>query len=644
MIGSVVVDLGDLGSPGVKRSRAWRGAVEFVAALEARRPDLVGRYLVLPGQRPPAELAQLLAGKTAEPRTPGSIPDGAVVFHTLNVLDLSRPLKEIWPPEVEHFGLAYSATVHDVIGLRSDSAAAANRRYRRRYRSRCEAFRQADALLAVSSATRRDLIRLGGADPSAVVMVGSGEPWGDVVARAAEVWEALACRGRRPWHRTSRLAFVSPFSPIASGVARYSSRLAEALSQELEVVAPGTMLDRFADALDRPPPDSNQPPHSSQSPYSSQSPDSSLPTSKAPAKPDGAFDARVFVEIDHAVGGYDRVVYVLGNSEFHSGALAALRRRGGTVMAHDVRMTGLLRLSSHRRGAVPGGVEGALRRVHGDELADELGAGAGIEANIEQSGLLLLGDIAAHADRVLVSSEAARRLAVAEVGPDFADRVSVVPFAMALEASELQMVAIARQRAADGPPLVISFGIVDPSKLPRVLVRAVAAVQSEPPLELAFVGPVSERLTEELTGLAQDLGIGARVHVTGHQERSAYIDALGSARVAVQLRAGFFGEASAAVGDCLAAGLPTVVSDIGWMGDLPDETVVKIDTSDDRAVERLAETLQALLDDPARRASLSEHAAEHAARQTFAQSAAALIVALELAVPPGSPAPEPVSD
>jgi glycosyltransferase involved in cell wall biosynthesis len=124
--------------------------------------------------------------------------------------------------------------------------------------------------------------------------------------------------------------------------------------------------------------------------------------------------------------------------------------------------------------------------------------------------------------------------------------------------------------------------------------------------------------------------LGGRLQVTGHVERSAYLGYLGRATLAVQLRKGFFGEASAAVGDCLAAGLPTVVSDIGWMGDLPADAVVKVDSSAEGGVEELAKALRSLLDDAPRRAALSARAAEYAAQQTFRRAAAALVSALGL--------------
>jgi glycosyltransferase involved in cell wall biosynthesis len=244
----------------------------------------------------------------------------------------------------------------------------------------------------------------------------------------------------------------------------------------------------------------------------------------------------------------------------------------------------------------------------------------------------LLADIVPHADQLLVSSAAARRLAETDVGPEFVGRLGVLPFAMALDEDELEAVAAARRgRPESDRPLVGSFGIVDPTKLPHLLVSAVAALRGNTDIQIAFVGPVSDALADRLRTQASELGLGERIHITGRVERSVYLEYLGRATVGVQLRAGFGGEASAAVGDCLAAGLPTIVSNLGWMADLPVGTAVKLDyVSASSASEELAGELADLLDHPDRRARLSERAAAYAADHTFTRAAAALMAALRL--------------
>jgi len=610
--GPVVVDLRALQTPDTQDSAVVGYCYDFVNAIERHRPDLVCRYLLAPDAPPPGDLGDLSAsGKLTYGGTDAAIPECARVYHSLSVLDLEATTTAIWPAVVEHLGLAYSASVHELIQPRDAGELLADPLLRRRYMARCSVLRLADALLAVSPATRRDLIELVDVDPTVITVVGGAPPWQEVVERSAEVFERLARRPRRPWRKETRVALVSPFPPIVSGVARYSSHLAPALAAELAAVRPEATLDCFADGLDQ------------------------LPAGAAQARGRGdSYDARHLIDIELAHGGYERVIYVLGNSQFHSAALASLRLRSGIVMAHDVRLTQLLRLSAHVYGAVPGGLEGAIRRAYGDAVPEGVGRDDTIsDTEIERYGVLLMRDIAPYADRVLVSSQAALALAAADVGAEYSGRLGVLPFAMALDTDELAVVAAARQqRGRDDRPLVASFGIVDPIKLPYLLLEAFASVHGGSDAELAFIGPISEALSDRVSEHASKLGIGERVRITGHLQRSAYLDYLGRTTVAVQLRAGFSGEASAAVGDCLAAGVPTIVSNIGWMADLPDDVVVKIDPSAaSSGVVELGRELAGFFDDPEWRAGLSERAAAYAAEQTFARTATALVTALGLA-------------
>ncbi len=84
--------------------------------------------------------------------------------------------------------------------------------------------------------------------------------------------------------------------------------------------------------------------------------------------------------------------------------------------------------------------------------------------------------------------------------------------------------------------------------------------------------------------------------VTGRVATEAYLAWLDRAEVAVQLRASFSGEASAAVGDCLARGVPLIVSDVGWMGELPDNAAAKVPV--EVTPGGLAEACARLLEDP----------------------------------------------
>ncbi len=442
--------------------------------------------------------------------------------------------------------------------------------------------------------------------------------WDTVAARAASALEATAAGSRRPWRprRVPRLAVVSPFPPVPSGIAGYSAELVAAMERVAGAGRPGgpaVEIDCFADGRDR------------------------FRADPAPVAGRVPRDAAAFERADGAAGGYDRVLYVLGNSEYHANALAAARRRPGTVLAHEVRMSGLLAFSVHTPGAVrPGGVAGAIARNY-PGLPEELGRGGVVDpADAERYGLLLLKDVVADAERVLVCSEAARRLAVLDVGPALAARVGVAPYAVTqLTADEQAAVAAARAgRRAGTPPLVAAFGIVDPSKRPETVLEAVAVLARRGVrLRAALVGPVSEALGDALRSLAVSLGIADRVQVTGEVAPSEYLAMLGEAAVAVQLRDRFSGECSGTVSECLSAAVPTVVARIGWMAGIPAAAALGVPPS--CGADALADALGGLLATTGRREALAEGGRRWAAEQSFDAAAAALLASLGLLDPPG---------
>lgn len=431
--------------------------------------------------------------------------------------------------------------------------------------------------------------------------------WDDVAGRTASVLDRLSSRTSRPARRRRRVAVVSPFPPVPSGVAGYSAKLVEAMRRE----DPATEIDCFADGLS---------------------------PGMAPDPFDGAVPcpADSFEVVDHLAGGYDRVLYVLGNSQFHGRALAALRRRPGVVLCHDVRLSGLLSLSQDIPGAVPGGLRGAIERAY-PSLPQHLGADGWIhEVDRDRYGLLLAREVLAHTDRLLVTSHAAKDLAKLDAGPELASRIGVVPFAMSrLSPQERRLVEDARRaaraRRASGeiPFTLASFGIIDPSKRPGLLVDALAHLAGlELDVRLMFVGPAAEQVTEELTELAVALGVAERLHLVGRVDWADYLRLLGETDIALQLRARVYGEASGAVSEACAAGVPTIVSDLGWMHELPEAAVRKV--PHECSAAELAGAVADVLADDEERARLGTAGEALARRLTFEHAARRLLDELAL--------------
>jgi glycosyltransferase involved in cell wall biosynthesis len=303
-------------------------------------------------------------------------------------------------------------------------------------------------------------------------------------------------------------------------------------------------------------------------------------------------------------------VFCLGNSEFHTGALASLlRRRDGVVLAHDVRLTTLYRFAPWQHPeAAPGGFAATLERMYDGRLPADLGAGGELSPDdAERWGVLMARDAIAASSVFLTTSDFAAELARLDARPEHRDRVRSVPFAIA------DGPAPARRA---GRTVVVSFGVLNRLKRGRELADACSQLG----VPLVFVGPAGDAEASEVEA------VGGMV--VGEVQPDEYARWLAEATVAVQLRAATNGESSAAIGDCLAAGVPTVVTDIGANRSLPDDAVVKV--ASDVDVASLVAVLRDLLADAPRREALSTAAQAYAGERSFEAAADALLAVLSV--------------
>jgi glycosyltransferase involved in cell wall biosynthesis len=412
--------------------------------------------------------------------------------------------------------------------------------------------------------------------------------WRDVAARTAEAYDDVQ-RSRRRGRRRPRLAFVSPLPPQPSGVADASYRLLEALGARCNV-------DAFVDG------------------YKVGESD----RARAPAGVSVA-STTAFDRCERARGGYDRVVYCLGNSEFHAGALALLQKRPGIVLAHDLRLSGLYAWAARERpDAVPSSFHQMLQSMYGDRIPASLGEQGWLDLDdAERYGVFMARDAIASCERFLVHSRYAGQLARLEAAPTDVTKIGVIPFGIVSPDNF-------PDRAPGPQALVATFGIASAAKQTGKIVEAFAAIaKGDEETRFAVIGSFHDpRERAEAERLAEELGIQERLDLTGRVSQTEFFDWMSRTTVAVQLRSWSNGETSAAVTDCLAAGIPTVVTNIGSTAELPDDCVVKVARRID--ARSLGLEVSALLADPARRSQLSAAAQDYARSSSFERAAEAL--------------------
>lgn len=416
--------------------------------------------------------------------------------------------------------------------------------------------------------------------------------WTEVARRTVAALDRLAAPApRRRWPpRPPRIALVGPLPPAGSGIANYNGRLVAELGRRCEVdvfSGPETPRPAARDCTD---------------PVWRRLPTRSLGRTVNP-------DA------------YDALLYTVGNSEHHLDSYDAMRRHPGVVWFHDVRLGGLYRTYAHLRAgggeAAAEWMAGRIAEWYADRVTQPLPDPFSAEAQA-RLGIGLTREWVAHAAAVIVNSAFAEHLlTLDQPAGSGLPPVLRLPFGIP---------APPPPGPPEQPPLIVSLGIVDPVKAPDLMLEALALVRARLPARLALVGPVADEYRDELLGVAARLSVEAAVEITGRVEEAEYWGWATRATAAVQLRRRTNGESSAALTDCLAAGLPVVTTGLGAALELPGDAVrlVGVDAS---AADLAAAMLELVDDGPGRRRRVAA-ARAHAATTGFAAVAERLLEAL----------------
>ena len=418
--------------------------------------------------------------------------------------------------------------------------------------------------------------------------------WEVVAESSLEAYERVF---QEPVPRTRRsrprLALVSPWPPERSGIADYSYRLARELGQHVDVdVVVGNPLDTYAPPQER----------------------------GVQLVPASTF------RLSERLRQPDRVLYCMGNSAFHGHVYQLIRERPGALLAHDARLTGFYRWFSEQENPEDpaGRAKERVEALYGPRIPETMIA-SGMPGWEQQSalGIYMTREIQQYAEQIFVHSHHAREILELDRGPlDKPVPIAVLPLA-------LPPVADRVHRIVKGSPLIASFGMVSEVKGLDTLIAAVALLaESHYDIRLVIAGPGEQAELQRWRDLASELAPTVDTSIPGHLPTNDYKRLLRNTDVAVQLRTLSNGEASAAVVDCLASGVPTVVSDLGWAAELPANAVAHVPA--DCTPSQLVHTLKDLIASQQKRQELGEGAHAYAHKHSFSTVAGEYLRLLEL--------------
>lgn len=420
-------------------------------------------------------------------------------------------------------------------------------------------------------------------------------------ARAPQfTWDAVARRtldaidrvlGPAPTAKTElpvRIALVGPMPPTESGIADYNARLIPALAKraEVDVFTPG-------------------------------------PAPAQPIAPDVRWLPPRALKETASPWGYDAVVYTVGNSDDHHDLYDLAQELPGVLWMHDVRVPGLY--LTYAKDRLPEGsgddfLRDRLLRQYRRRLPLHIDwTTNALSTEWIDFGLGLSKEMVDVARAVVVSSHTAERLLRLDQQPDARSMSHVEVLPLGAPPVMTGRAPVARS--------LVCFGMVAPVKAPELLISTLASI---PDATLTFVGPVGDGYRAVLEEHAAATGVANRVTFTGRIATREYERWLRTGALALQLRHETNGESSAAVLDCLAAGLP-VVTNLPAAAELPDGTVRVVAWDVDSV--GLATTIGELLDDADAIEALGARGQAYAAAWTFDDVAERLLSVLRALAP-----------
>jgi glycosyltransferase involved in cell wall biosynthesis len=401
---------------------------------------------------------------------------------------------------------------------------------------------------------------------------------------------APALARRRP-----RLAFVSPLPPERSGIADYSADLLPELAKyyDIDLVLAQPAFDQ--------------------------------------ARVPGDFAQRSVDWLDTHSEQFDRVLYHFGNSTFHQHMFDLLERHPGVVVLHDFFLSGVIDYAE-TSSRYPNNYCRTLYRAHGYQaLCDEREHGRAESMCRYPCNKAVLDQ----ASGIIVHSAHSIELAARWYGPAAASGWYQLPLMRALPGHIDK--AAARKTLGIGADdfLVCSFGMLSPTKCSEQIVAAWidSALLADPRCHLVFVGDKAQLFG---AALARRIANHPRIRITGYASEQLYRGYLAAADAAVQLRTRSRGETSAAVLDCLAYRLPTIINAHGSAAEVPNEVCIKLD--DDFAQAALSAAMEQLHRHDALRARLSAAAGAYMLAEHHPARIGALYRDAIEAISRGSPA------
>ena len=367
-----------------------------------------------------------------------------------------------------------------------------------------------------------------------------------------------------------RIALFSPLSPLKTAVADHVEGLLPYLAEFADV-------DLYID-------------------------DGYVPNSPAVV---GRLAVHSYREFPALAKGYDVIIYHMGNEPtFHGYIFRMLQKYRGIVVLHDLVLHHCILGLTLAKGDVEGYLN-EMRYAYGKEgevVAAQIMSGRGLELQYRYP---LMERVLDNNRGVIVHNGYARQqllnrrpgLNVAHIGQHFFLPEGVAPGPDG---------HVLREQLGLQDRLVVgTYGLLIPDKRLSVALRAFARFRrNHPQAVYLLVGPVGQE--HDLMSLVQSLELQDAVRMTGWQDPASFVRHMCVADLAVHLKYPHVGGTPYTPIRLLGLGVPTIISDIEPLAEIPADCCARVDPEGNEEEELLA-TLEYLATHEETRRQMAEN-------------------------------------
>jgi len=279
---------------------------------------------------------------------------------------------------------------------------------------------------------------------------------------------------------------------------------------------------------------------------------------------------------------FDLVMYVLGDSPWHSRILPLAQRLPGLVVLHDASLTNLVRHTAIEQSELDALVQ-RVESQHGPDHAETLRTGVAVGG---QDGWLRfcaevpLDDIATEGSlgAVVHSAWHARRVDGLTFGEVTVAPLPVPSTRLGFDENQTRTATTLLDGLPDDAVLLVTVGTVNANRRVDLLLETIGGDDDlRSRIHLWAVGPSEDSARSNLLRQARTLGLTDQFAVTGRVTDSLLQEILARADIAAALRDPVLEGQSASLLTQLLSDTPVIVYDTAHYAELPDDVALKVD-------------------------------------------------------------------